>query len=56
MLSLFTNVEEPNCRKANFPDRRANTDRAEKAEEENLAIPINCPLKASFCEELTHGG
>jgi len=38
---VITNVEEPNCRKANFPDRNANTDKAVKTEEENLAIPIS---------------
>lgn len=54
--NLITNVEEPNCRKANFPDRNANTDGAEKAEVENLTIPMSWPLKASFCDELTHGG
>lgn len=56
MYKVITNIEEPNCLNANFPDRKANTDRAENTEEENLAIPINWPLNASFCEELTHGG
>lgn len=56
MKIRITNVEEPNCRKANFPDRKANTEGVEKTEEENLAIPISWPLKASFCEVLTHGG
>lgn len=53
---MITNVEKPNCRNANFPDFKVNIDGAVKTEEENLAIPISWPLKASFCEELTHGG